>query len=282
MQIAVASGKGGTGKTILATNLAWVTAQRSQRCSYLDCDVEEPNGALFLKPTFDDDQPVNTPIPSVRDEACTGCGQCGEICRFSAIVSMNRTVLTFPELCHGCGGCWLVCPSGAIGKTMHPVGRIRTGWAEALRVVEGELTVGQAITPPVIRAVKASTRPGDITWIDCPPGTSCAMIEAVRGADHVLLVTEPTPFGLNDLKLAVETVRILSIPFSVMINRSDGGLTATHEYCQAEGIAIQAEIPDLRPIAETYSRGDLIARVSPSYRDGLETVLDELIGRVRT
>jgi MinD superfamily P-loop ATPase len=200
MIIAVASGKGGTGKTTVATNLAWVACRDGRTVAYLDCDVEEPNGAIFLKPQIHQDRPVLAAVPEVDLDNCTGCGKCGRICQYSAIVSMNKTVLTFPELCHGCAGCWLVCPASAISEDQREIGRLQAGPAGKVQFVQGLLNIGQAMSPPLIRAVKAAAPQADLTVVDCPPGTSCPVIEAMRGSDYVLLVTEPTPFGLNDLK----------------------------------------------------------------------------------
>ena len=233
MKIAVSSGKGGTGKTTVATNLA-VTAVRADRSAgYLDCDVEEPNGFLFLKPQINETRPVSVSIPAVDLDKCNGCGQCGEICQYSAIVSMDKQVLVFAELCHGCGGCWLVCPTGAITRVASP-DRATAKWAQAgdVHCVQGLLNIGEAMSPPVIAAVKEAAPDVDFLVIDSPPGTSCPVIESVRDSDFVLLVTEPTPFGLNDLKLAVEMVRALKLPFAVVINRADVGDGDTKAYCR--------------------------------------------------
>ncbi len=280
MQIAVASGKGGTGKTTVATNLAFVAAGAGRSVTYLDCDVEEPNGAIFLKPQIQEDRAVGAPVPKVDLDKCTGCGLCGKICQYSAIISMNKTVLTFPELCHGCAGCWLVCPAGAITESQREIGRLQAGQAGKVQFVQGLLNIGQAMSPPLIRAVKAAAPEADLTIVDCPPGTSCPVIEAMRGADYVMLVTEPTPFGLNDLKLAVETVRKLKLPFGVLINRADSGDLQTRQFCQDAGIVILAEIPDVRAVAEAYSRGILAAEVSQHYREGFERLLGALSNEV--
>jgi MinD superfamily P-loop ATPase len=265
--IAVASGKGGTGKTTVATNLAWVAAAERRDVWYLDCDVEEPNGHLFLKPQIERSEPVTLAVPEVDVEKCTLCGQCGEICQYSAIVCIGQKVLTFPGLCHACGGCWLVCPEGAIREVAREVGVVEQGRAGKVDFVHGRLRIGEARAMPAIRAVKQHIPEKGFVILDAPPGTSCPVIETIRGSDLVLLVTEPTPFGLHDLQLAVETVRQLDLPLSVVINRSDVGDARVRNWCLDEGIEILAEIPDDRRVAEAYSRGEIIAENLPSYRE---------------
>jgi len=280
MKIAICSGKGGTGKTTVATNLA-VTASRAGRSvGYLDCDVEEPNGALFLKPRVTETRPVNVSIPKVDLDKCNGCGQCGKICQYSAIVPMEKDVLVFPELCHGCGGCWLVCPTGAITESHRQTGQLELGMAGNVHCVQGLLNIGEAMSPPVVAAVKNTAPNVDLLLIDSPPGTSCPVIESVRDSDFVLLVTEPTPFGLNDLKLAVEMVRALKLPFGVVINRADVGDGETKRYCQYQRIEVLAEIPDDRQVAEAYSRGEMACDVIPRYRDVYDNLLTELEKRI--
>jgi len=255
MQIAIASGKGGTGKTTVATNLAHVAAQNNRSVAYLDCDVEEPNGHIFLKPQITERRPVGRNIPNVDAQLCTLCGQCGQICQYSAIVCVGQQVLVHPDLCHSCGGCVLVCQAGAITEVSHEIGHIETGQAGSLRFVHGLLDVGQAMSPPLIREVKRSAPQVELILIDAPPGTSCPVIESIKDADYVLLATEPTPFGLNDLKLAVEMVRALRKPFGVIINRSDIGDGQVRHYCTSNRIAILAEIPHDRQLAEAYAQG---------------------------
>lgn len=276
MRIAIASGKGGTGKTTVATNLALAASRSGRSVVYLDCDVEEPNGALFLKPQITHSRPVNVSVPQFDKSKCTGCGQCGQICQYSAIVSMKNDVLIFAELCHGCAGCWLVCPTGAITEGQRQTGQLDIGLAGRLHTVQGLLNIGEAMSPPVIRAVKEAAPEADLLIIDSPPGTSCPVIESVRGADFVLLVTEPTPFGLHDLKLAVDMIRALRLPFAVIINRSDMGDDATLHYCLQEGIRIIAEIPDDRRVAEAYSRGRMIIDALPQYQQLFADLLRNL------
>jgi len=265
--VAVASGKGGTGKTTLATNLAWVAAADHHDVWYLDCDVEEPNGHLFLKPQIERSEPVTVAVPEVDVEKCTLCGKCGEICQYSAIVCVGQKVLTFHELCHSCGGYWLVCPEGAIREVAREVGVVEQGRSGAVHFVHGRLRIGEARATPAIRAVKQHVPEKGLAILDAPPGTSCPVIETIRGCDHVLLVTEPTPFGLHDLQLAVETVRALRLPMSVVINRSDVGDARVRNYCLDQGIEVLAEIPDDRRVAESYSRGQIAADGLPEYKD---------------
>ena len=273
MKIAVASGTGGTGKTTVAANLA---SRNGQSVAYLDCDVEEPNGHIFLKPDITQRGPVGMLIPRVDKEKCTLCGKCGEICRYSAIVCLGKEVLVFPELCHACGGCALVCSDDAITEVGRDIGLLETGRAGRICFVHGCLNVGEAMSPPVIKAVKAAAPEAELVITDAPPGTSCPVIESIRDCDFVLLVTEPTPFGLNDLKLAVEMVRVLELPFGVLINRADVGDRAVHEYCSEEHIAVLAEIPDDRRIAEAYSRGEMVCEVLPDYQSRFVQLLKDL------
>jgi len=326
--ISVASGKGGTGKTTIAVNLAFsipiLSASPdttvSPRCSasispdtdagahtgtspgslpipgmlrLLDCDVEEPNCHIFVKPDIQWTESAGIPVPSVDESRCTACGECGRICQYHAIVSLKSKALVFPELCHGCGGCAKVCPTGAIREVKVEIGIIeggivRSSVRDRLEFVQGRLRVGQAMSPPLIRAVKqcaaahsnSDSNGNDydtLAIIDCPPGTSCPVIAAIRGSDFVLLVTEPTPFGLHDLALAVETVRQLKIPFGVVINRADTGDSQVMDYCSREGIAVLMQIPDDRRIAEVYSTGRVVSDVFPHLRQGFEKLYKDIV-----
>lgn len=265
LKIAVASGKGGTGKTTISTNLSFTLSGAGGRVAYLDCDVEEPNGHLFLKPELDRSDPVGIPVPEVDATACSACGACGEICNFSAIVLVGEKVLTFPDLCHGCGGCARVCLDKAIREVPREIGVVEAGRSGDIRFVHGRLRVGEAMSPPLIRAVKERAPRDGVVLLDAPPGTSCPVVEAIRGSDYVLLVTEPTPFGLNDLTLAVEMLRQLGLPFGVVVNRSDVGDDRVVAYCRRESIPVLLEIPDDRRIAEAYSRGTLAVEAVPEY-----------------
>jgi len=276
MKIAVASGKGGTGKTTIATNLARLLAQRGERVQYLDCDVEEPNGHIFLKPSIEDTSDVMVLVPEVNLERCTGCGKCGQLCQYSAIVVLKDAALTFEQLCHSCGGCSLVCPNDAIVEKGTPIGIIRTGISLGIGFVQGRLKIGDVRSPALIKEVKRHAADDGIVVIDAPPGTSCPVIEAVSDTDYVLLVTEPTPFGLNDLELAVGMVRAMKLPFAVVINRSDSGDDRVCRYCEQEDIEILSSLPDDRRVAEAYSSGHMAIDLIPEYAVYFENMVESI------
>ena len=275
--IAIASGKGGTGKTTIATNVAHYTAHLGQKVQYLDCDVEEPNGHIFLKPQIEHREEVTVDVPWVDLEKCTGCGKCGEICQYSAIVCIKEhNVLTFEQLCHSCGGCWRICPVEAIKPGPLNIGEIEFGKAGDVDFVSGKLRVGCIRTPSLIKEVKSNIKEDHLAIVDVPPGTSCPVVEAVKGTDFVLLVTEPTPFGLNDLKLAVGLVREMDLPFAVAINRCDIGDDEVERYCKAESIEIAMQLPDDRRIAEAYSSGKMIVDVLDEYEEQFSILYEYL------
>jgi MinD superfamily P-loop ATPase len=280
MKIAIASGKGGTGKTTISTNLAYVASVKGQKVAYLDCDVEEPNGYIFLKPEITDNKPVGNLIPKVNETKCTHCGECSRICQFNAILSLGDRVLVYPELCHGCGGCSLVCPVEAITEVFREMGQLDIGYSGSIWFAQGVLNIGEAMSPPVIKAVKAEAPKADLVIIDAPPGTSCPVIESIRDCDFVVLVTDSTPFGLNDLKLAVEMVRALKLPFGVVVNRAGLGDHRVRSYCDQEKIKILAEIPDDRKVAETYSRGEVICKALPDYEPLFARLLEDISGEI--
>ena len=272
--IAIASGKGGTGKTLVATSLALASDEDIQ---FLDCDVEEPNAYVFLKPQLQNTIPVMLPLPQIDLEKCTGCGKCAEFCEYNALAVVKEKAIVFSELCHSCGGCLLVCSEDAISETTRQIGVVEVGEAYGMPVIDGVLDVGEAIAPPIINAVKAQAKPDLITIIDSPPGTACPMIEAVKGSDYCVLVTEPTPFGYHDLTLAIGVVRELEIPYGVIINRANIGDDKVRQYCEAEKIDILMQIPMDRKIAEAYSDGIPLVEAFPEYKEKFTKLFKELM-----
>jgi MinD superfamily P-loop ATPase len=281
MRIAVASGKGGTGKTTVAVSVARSLEERSsaphrardRKCGgsllFLDCDVEAPDAHLFLNPVIEERVSATVQIPSVDPYICTVCGDCAEACQFNALAVLGDEILLLPELCHGCGSCTLVCPVGAITELPRELGILESGPAGGIDFARGVLNVGEALAVPVIRQLKEWARPEEnrITILDAPPGTSCPTVETMSGSDYVLLVTEPTPFGLHDLALAVDVLRELGLPGGVIINRDGIGDASVDEYCAAEGIPVLLRIPFQRDIAEGIARGRTLLEIRPEYRE---------------
>ena len=277
MIISVASGKGGTGKTTVATNMA---ISMDGQCTLLDCDVEEPNVHLFLHPIIERSETVTTFIPEVDESLCTWCRKCAEICRFRAIAVVGKKVLVFPELCHSCGGCQVICPDQAIAEGSRELGVVEWGTGAGVPVIQGRIRVGEAMTPPLIRKVRAAADSHGTVIIDAPPGTSCPVIAAMRGVDFVLLVTEPTPFGLHDLELAVGAVRLLDIPCGLVINRADMGDDRVRQYARREDLPVLLEIPFDRRIAEIYSRGRMIVEEMPEWKEKFKGLFRQIEGLV--
>jgi MinD superfamily P-loop ATPase len=278
MIISVASGKGGTGKTTIAVNLALALAKdKGRNVQFLDCDVEEPNAYLFLKPVITNSESVKIPVPKIDDEKCNYCGKCAEVCVFNAIAVTKNKVLVFPGLCHGCGACTLFCPENAISEQGREIGILEEGKAGSISFIDGRLNIGEPMAPPIIRKIKTKikkdyngNRSNDIanhhlTIIDAPPGTSCPVIESIKDSDYTILVTEPTPFGLHDLILAVEVLKKLNISYGVVLNKCDIGDHQVEEYCKKNDISLLLSIPLDREIAVAYSQGIPIAKISPSY-----------------
>jgi MinD superfamily P-loop ATPase len=261
--ISVASGKGGTGKTSVAVALALSLEEPVQ---LLDCDVEAPNGHLFLKPEWEKKEVIYARIPEVDEGKCTYCRACSQLCRFKAILVLGETILTFPDMCHACGGCFEVCESGALLPGRKELGEIEEGRSGRIHFAHGRLRVGQPMSPPLIREVKKRIDRNKVTVLDAPPGTSCPVIQTVKGSDYTILVTEPTPFGLYDLQLTVEAVGSLGIPLGVILNRADIGDNEVHHYLKSQGIPLLMEIPFDRRIAQAYAQGQSLVEVLPDWR----------------
>jgi MinD superfamily P-loop ATPase len=272
MIVSVASGKGGTGKTSVAVNLALSVGN----VQLLDCDVEEPNAYLLLNPEINKKEPVYTLIPKVDRELCNTCGECTKFCQFNAIFVASEKILVFPDLCHSCGGCAMVCPRKAITWEKHKIGTLNFGTADEVTLVYGELEIGKPMAVPIIKAVKNQIREGKDVILDSPPGTSCPFVETVRGSDFCILVTEPTPFGLHDLKIAVEVLRKVGVPFGVVINRAGIGDKRVYDYCGKENIRILLEIPYERRIAELYSKGIPFSLEMPEWVDKFQMLYNKI------
>lgn len=278
MKLAIASGKGGTGKTTVSTNLSYLLSTIYKDVCLVDCDVEEPNCHIFMKPDFTYTEKVLVPVPKIDDSKCIACAKCAEVCEYNALAFVKNKVIVFEELCHGCGNCKLICPSKAISEGGREVGTIEAGYAQGFNFVHGKSRIGEAMSPPLIKAVKKYTDKLNptIQVLDCPPGTSCPVINTLNGADFVFMVTEPTPFGLYDLKLAVEVIRKMKLQFAVIINRSGENDILIKDYAKAEKIEIIAKIPDSREIAECYSKGELIVKSLPKFKDSFNPLIAKI------
>jgi MinD superfamily P-loop ATPase len=274
MIITVASGKGGTGKTTVAVNLALSL----ENVQLLDCDVEEPNSHILLHPDIKETEPVYTKVPEVSEELCNYCGKCSKFCAYNALFVAPKTIMVFPELFHSCGGCTLVCPKNAITEKERQIGIIKKGEANGVEIVYGELNVGEAMAVPLIKAVKNQIKSKKNVIIDAPPGTACSLVASVHRTDYCILVTEPTPFGLHDLKITVQVLKDLEVPMGVVINRAGLGDKKLYEYCKKEYIPLLMEIPFSKKIAELYSRGVPFVTEMPEWKEKFLEVLDKIKG----
>ena len=268
MKIAVLSGKGGTGKTTVSSSLAFIS-----KMLLIDTDIEEPNSHIFLKGGIDDIKSVYTRFPEVNMEKCNLCGECGEFCKFNAIIPAKKRVIVFGEACHDCGGCEIVCKNGAISWEKREIGKIFTGKTYFNSTNKyGKLNIGEMSGVKIIKEIYKNTEEKDFL-IDCPPGTACTTVSAVEVADFAIIVVEPSPFGLSDMKLVVQLLRDMKIPFGVVINKFDEDENIVKKYCDNEKIEIIGTIPFDRKIAEAYSKGEIIADALSEYRENFETIL---------
>jgi len=277
MIISIASGKGGTGKTTVSTNIALSL----KNVQFLDCDVEEPNANIFLKTKLKEHENVDVIIPKIDKNKCNYCGKCSEFCAYNALAVVPTDVLVFPELCHSCGGCKIVCPKDAISWKKRNIGKVEHGQSKNIDFYHGLLNVGEIQAIPVIKSLKKKVEKNKNVILDVPPGTSCPVIESINSSDYCILVTEPTPFGLHDLKLAVEVVRHMNIPFGVIINRDGIGDKKVEFYCKDENIPILLKIPESREIANLYSKGIALVEKDPRWCDKFLDVFEKIKKEVK-
>lgn len=278
MIISVASGKGGTGKTTVAVSLALSI----DNVQFIDCDVEEPNAHIFLKPQIKKQEKAFILVPEIDEPKCVYCGKCAQVCVYNALAVLpgqdgkKGTTLVFAYLCHGCGACSALCPKNAIKEVKREIGVVKIGYCGRMEFVDGTLNVGEAMSPPLIRQAKEHIDPEKNVIIDAPPGTSCPVVSSVRSSDFCVLVTEPTPFGLNDLILAVGVLRKIKIPFGIVINRADLGNSKTEEYCFQENIPVLMRIPFRKEIAVAYSKGEPIVKEFPAYKKEFQNLFNAI------
>lgn len=273
MNVAVLSGKGGTGKTLVSVNLAAAAGQ----AVYLDCDVEEPNGHLFFKPTELRQIPVTVKIPSVNADLCNGCRVCVDFCKFHALAFTGGKWMVFDEICHSCGGCALLCPQKALTERDRAIGFIQTGTSGGVKVLTGFLDPGEASGIPIIKKIFAKAPSGaDPVFIDCPPGSACIVMESIQDADYCVLVAEPTLFGLHNLEMVHDLVKLFRKPFGVVLNKCMAGINPSEVYCKQQGIRILLEIPFDEDIGRLNSDGRILVRDDPKYQALFHDLLDTI------
>ena len=272
MILSVASGKGGTGKTSVAVNMALSIGN----VQLIDCDAEEPNVYLFLKPKISKTKAIEVSVPIVNEKLCNRCGKCADFCQYNALFVGSNEVLVFADLCHSCGGCALVCPAGAISEVKYRIGTLKQGATETVNLVYGELEVQKPMAVPIIREVKRHIRKDKNVILDSPPGTSCPVIQTLKGSDFCILVTEPTPFGLHDLKIIVQVLETMEMPFGVVVNRAGVGDKKVYEFCEEKTIPVLLEIPYDRRIAELYSQGIPFSEEMPEWKNKFRTLFENV------
>jgi MinD superfamily P-loop ATPase len=278
MNIAVASGKGGTGKSTISTNLAYLLSEEYKDVAIIDCDVEEPNCHIFLKPLIEKTDKTYSEIPKIDNLKCNSCRKCIEVCEFNALAMIGKELLVFPELCHSCGACWELCPNNSMTRTHKEIGIIEQGRSDKLYFIHGKTKIGEPMSPPLIKKIKQAGKKHKIQIWDCPPGTSCPVINAVEGADIVLMVTEPTPFGLYDLKLAIDVMNKLKKQIFIIINKSSENDEIIDSYAKENNIKILTRIPDDKRIAVSYSNGALILKELPEYITAFKPIIEIIEG----
>ena len=273
LKIAVLSGKGGTGKTLVSVNLAYTP----KKALYLDCDVEEPNGHLFFKPDNLTKEDVSVKIPYVNDYLCNGCRKCVDFCKFNALAYINNKVKVFSEVCHSCGGCMEICPESAISEINKSIGKIEKGNLEDVTVVSGILNTGEASGVPIIKAMIEDENINEqVTIVDCPPGSACIVMESIKDADYCLLVAEPTLFGSHNLKMVYDLVRLFKKPFGVVLNKTQDGFNPSKEFCENNKIKILSEIPFDVELGKLNSDGKIVSKENRSYHDLFAKLLTDI------
>lgn len=277
MKAAVLSGKGGAGKTFISVNLA-VSAKKA---AYIDCDVEEPNGRLFLKPDAVTKSPVSVRMPEFDAKKCTGCRKCVDFCRFNALIYIKGKPKLFSEVCHSCGGCMLVCPKQAVTETAFPIGHIEQGTHGNTKVITGVLNTGEASGVPVIHAAREADPHYDLTIIDCPPGSSCSVMESIKDADYCLLVAEPTAFGFHNFRMVHELAALLEKPCGVIINKMDAPYEPLERFCQEQGLPVLMRIPYDKRLAQLTAQGKVVAEEDEHFSSVFKEVLEKIGGGVR-